>query len=864
MANMIKELRKKNKQNFPGAMDQALAALNKELVMLMQASGGAWLVTKIKEKLKKDEDENHVAEVLLQEVMVAMLCVFWREWFQGSWESLGVSCRQGGREGRIFCKSIRVHARVGREHMPTHLKDCLSTQKLPEDPFNVYWRETMRVLIRRKFGEHALSAAEMRREWSVIDHVDLSTILNRLQDLTGIKFHQSAHDKAKLIDYAPADASSAVRFSEGDFEVLGPSVKENGLALAGRGWNLMYRARALAIGKPKEQLLQLAANSLADNVDCRPNDWVANYDCGCALYDLAWASPPSRRYEIMRKAYRRFRHSHKVCPTWLASMLRLGDTVYSMTLMRQDTTIEEDYVDLCVGASDMLDHSLDYSARCGVWADQVYQVATITNGYRSQRLYSLAGVTYNEWIGLGGDPEAVGMKWLLEHHRELEVEPADIAAMVNLIRSTDPHHHGKANKRIAHKTNEQSKAQFERIHFANRHISDACVMLVSTRAPVGAVKHLDLSNTDNITGNALVALCEEHGESLESLVLTTTPKIRLPEILQSVSLCHAEGFGQLAKLHLDDIKELGDRQLQKMAAKLPKNLTSLSLKYGLNVEDAGVIEIAKSHTHLMSLNLCGCEKLTDSSILYVAHACVELEHLDVTGCLALTDESMLQFAYRTRRYYTGRKGIPGKGPYNHDDPTLVLADLVLKNRGKKKKAEDEDNEWVFDADIALSEDAEAMAAFEAERARKERVNALRREIQEKEFTKTLKSARLTLEQVQEIFQTDGDDAPEPAAKIIDLDEIAIKMGLEEPAQRERRLRDIEKSKEAAGACVCVSSPVVVARAWCCVDRHSLANCSNLVQYRWAYCMSGEEGREKRRGEERREEKRRGEERGGGE
>jgi hypothetical protein len=75
MANMIKELRKKNKQNFPGAMDQALAALNKELVMLMQASGGAWLVAKIKEKLKKDEDENHVAEVLLQEVVVVMLYV---------------------------------------------------------------------------------------------------------------------------------------------------------------------------------------------------------------------------------------------------------------------------------------------------------------------------------------------------------------------------------------------------------------------------------------------------------------------------------------------------------------------------------------------------------------------------------------------------------------------------------------------------------------------------------------------------------------------------------------------------------------------------------------------------------------------
>jgi len=128
----------------------------------------------------------------------------------------------------------------------------------------------------------------------------------------GIRFHQSAHDKVKLIDYTPADPASAVKFSEGDFEQLGPFIKENGLALSGRGWGLMYKARALAIGKPKEQLLQLAVDSLTDNVARSPNDWVANYDCACALYDLAWASPPSRRYDIMRKAYRRFRHSHKV------------------------------------------------------------------------------------------------------------------------------------------------------------------------------------------------------------------------------------------------------------------------------------------------------------------------------------------------------------------------------------------------------------------------------------------------------------------------------------------------------------------------------------------------------------------------
>jgi len=44
----------------------------------------------------------------------------------------------------------------------------------------------MRMLIRRKYGEHALSKAEMAREWSVIDNVDLPSVFARLQQLTVI------------------------------------------------------------------------------------------------------------------------------------------------------------------------------------------------------------------------------------------------------------------------------------------------------------------------------------------------------------------------------------------------------------------------------------------------------------------------------------------------------------------------------------------------------------------------------------------------------------------------------------------------------------------------------------------------------
>ena len=56
----------------------------------------------------------------------------------------------------------------------------------------------------------------------------------------------------------------------------------------------------------------------------------------------------------------------------------------------------------------------------------MYTLAAMTRGWRSQRLYTLAGVTYNEWIGLGGDAEAVEMKWLLDYHKELEVGPLSI------------------------------------------------------------------------------------------------------------------------------------------------------------------------------------------------------------------------------------------------------------------------------------------------------------------------------------------------------------------------------------------------------------------------------------------------------
>ena len=82
-----------------------------------------------------------------------------------------------------------------------------------------------------------------------------------------------------------------------DLEHLEPGVKDTGLGQSGRAWSLMHKARAMPNGGPKEQLLNLAVDSFYEHVRRNPNDWVATYDCGCALYDLAWASSSSRRCE---------------------------------------------------------------------------------------------------------------------------------------------------------------------------------------------------------------------------------------------------------------------------------------------------------------------------------------------------------------------------------------------------------------------------------------------------------------------------------------------------------------------------------------------------------------------------------------
>jgi hypothetical protein len=70
------------------------------------------------------------------------------------------------------------------DHSETAVADVLLKEALPEDPFSVYWRETMRALLRRKYGDHALSSSEMGREWSVIEKIDLPAVVLRLEQVS--------------------------------------------------------------------------------------------------------------------------------------------------------------------------------------------------------------------------------------------------------------------------------------------------------------------------------------------------------------------------------------------------------------------------------------------------------------------------------------------------------------------------------------------------------------------------------------------------------------------------------------------------------------------------------------------------------
>ncbi len=78
------------------------------------------------------------------------------------------------------------HHHHHKDEQDVALADLVIREPLPMDPFSVYWRETMRGLIVRKFGAKTFLDTEMKQEWNVLDVVDVRAVLLRVQKMTGV------------------------------------------------------------------------------------------------------------------------------------------------------------------------------------------------------------------------------------------------------------------------------------------------------------------------------------------------------------------------------------------------------------------------------------------------------------------------------------------------------------------------------------------------------------------------------------------------------------------------------------------------------------------------------------------------------
>lgn len=653
------------------------------------------------------------------------------------------------------------------------------------DPFSVYWRETIRGLIVRKYGKDTLSREEMKRDWSLLDNIDPKAVLIRVQEMTGVKLSEEGMRRLKFMADKPPDSGAVVRWVETDIISLGPRTKDMGLALQSKGWELIYKARSMTSGPARHNVLSQAQECFHTLLKESPNDWIACYDYGCSVYEQAWSGKTADRYDKLRLAYRHFRHAHQIAPPVLASMLRMGDCIYAMTVMRQDLAIEEDYVNLCVAASAKLDASQDYAARCGCWADQVMEAARMTGGYRSQRLYTLAGVTYNEWIGLGASQEAAGLAWIIQHHSELSMEPADIGVMVHLVRNT------------------AKGGGVDRVQFDNAFITDACLKLTSNKVNQGALKIVDTHNLHNVSADVVTSVLEDHGEFVETLKMTTSSKISAMEVIKCVGLTHAQGYGALRVLCIEGMSGLKDEMLSSVAPRIPTTLTELSLAHNVTLHGSGVCDIARTHQGLLKLNLMGCERISDKSLLIVAQNCRILEEINCYGCVQVTDSFVLEMAYRTRRHFNGEEGVLSKAFMNHDDPILHLVDLVLKTNHKRKERakipdNDDDEDFQFDEGVGVSDDPEAMRAFEEQQRRKAVVKNMKQGEDDADMQMAIEQSGNAMEESGLLGPKKkgrrSSNAGNPLAGMT-VNDLAIKLGLEDPAAREKRVRAEEKKAD---------------------------------------------------------------------
>jgi hypothetical protein len=70
------------------------------------------------------------------------------------------------------------------------------------------------------------------------------------------------------------------------------------------------------------------------------------------------------------------------------------------------------------------------------------------------------------------------------------------------------------------------------------------------------------------------------------------------------------------------------------------NLEVLKLRNLGNVDDEGMIDIAKSCTKLHTLNMAGLHLIQDSTILTISQSCKALERISLVGLKHITDKSV--------------------------------------------------------------------------------------------------------------------------------------------------------------------------------------------------------------------------------
>jgi hypothetical protein len=152
-----------------------------------------------------------------------------------------------------------------------------------------------------------------------------------------------------------------------------------------------------------------------------------------------------------------------------------------------------------------------------------------------------------------------------------------------------------------------------------------------------------------IVPKTLIDLCmlsiAQHLECFTKIVLPDELTLRLLSILIEGKRLNDNTLLPFLHSNLRGLDLSGCQDVNvKRIAKCCTNLTTLSLRGCLVVNDSGIIELAKSSPALRTLNLSYNKKITDSGVKQIALACRQLIDLDLSWCAKLTDRSLYLLA----------------------------------------------------------------------------------------------------------------------------------------------------------------------------------------------------------------------------